>query len=546
MEERYAGILAALNAGMGAGRNARIEGDSGEVSVSGELALARASSPTLPPYSFPGADTDNDTDNDGPHVFPLSPPPPPSAYAAPPPPSAYIPHASTGARRRSSPGPDASAWFGGYSVAPAPSAASAYSHSSTHFLTRTETGTRTRTGSEEPLLTRAGSGSSFLDYGNLDYGNNHNNLDYGNHNNVRLGSAFGSPEGSMTGHGHASGLTPTPTSPSSGMLTRSATASSFDVLRSISSQGALRSTDSCGYGFGFGSASSGTGSYRGPGLGLAIGGAGGFGGEGATGGFKSEATTGFKSDSHGTAPTSFKSGRWKKGKRESVGSSSTASVSASVSGSGDERHAGVRAFFGRLRRGNTPSPRAGSEGLPRDVESEGCDEKSTSVQVFSAFVSPATPEPAPLAPLLSPRFILSNPDPRTRSPYIANPDPRPRSPYIVAEHEEGLRPWLTVDLASGSGSAPAPVFGETADGLLDPRLRDPVEGRSNSSLRDFEDYSRPIGGLINNRDRMHSTTTFGTIETHDFDDHRDREREEDGCAGTPRASWIIDGGAQMQ
>jgi hypothetical protein len=39
------------------------------------------------------------------------------------------------------------------------------------------------------------------------------------------------------------------------------------------------------------------------------------------------------------------------------------------------------------------------------------------------------------------------------------------------------------------------VFGGTADGLLDPRLRDPVEGRSNSSLRDFEDYSRPIGGV---------------------------------------------------
>jgi hypothetical protein len=46
---------------------------------------------------------------------------------------------------------------------------------------------------------------------------------------------------------------------------------------------------------------------------------------------------------------------------------------------------------------------------------------------------------------------------------------------------------------------------------------------------------------------MYSTTTFGTIETHDFDDgavqHREDGRQEDG---TPRASWIIDGGAQMQ
>jgi hypothetical protein len=434
MEERYAGILAALNAGMGAGRNAQIEGDSGE--VSGELTIARASSPTLPPYSLPGED------NDGPHVFPLSPPPPPSAYSAPPPPSAYIPHASNGSRRRSSPGPDASAWFGGYSVAPAPSAASNYSHSSTHFLTRTETGTRTRTGSEEPLLTRAGSGSSYLDYGNK----------------VRLGSAFGSPEGSMNGHNLS------PTSPSSGML--SAT-TSFDVLRSISSQGALRSTSSHGYGFGFGSTSSGTGSHQGPALGLAI----------------------------SAAPTSYKSSRvtrWKKGKRESTGSSSTAS--ASVSGSVDERHAGVRAFFGRLRRGNTPSPTAdSSRELPRDIESEGAAEKmnafgpNTTSQVFSAFVSPATPEPASVP--TSPRFVLSNPDPRPRSPYIH---------VDVAEHEDGLQPpswpWLTVE----STSPPAPADElrlTTADGLLDPRLRDPVEGRSNSSLRDFEDYSRPIGGV---------------------------------------------------
>lgn len=488
MEERYAGILAALNAGMGAGRNAQIEGDSGE--VSGELTIARASSPALSPYSIPGED------NDGPHVFPLSPPPPPSAYSAPPPPSAYIPHASNGSRRRSSPGPDASAWFGGYSVAPAPSAASNYSHSSTHFLTRTETGTRTRTGSEEPLLTRAGSGSSYLDYGNK----------------VRLGSAFGSPEGSTNGHNLS------PTSPSSGML--SAT-TSFDVLRSISSQGALRSTSSHGYEFGFGSTSSGTGSHQGPALGLAI----------------------------SAAPTSYKSSRvtrWKKGKRESTGSGSTAS--ASMSGSVDERHAGVRAFFGRLRRGNTPSPKAdSSRELPRDIESEGATEKmnaygpNATSQVFSAFVSPATPEPA-FVPT-SPRFVLSNPDPRPRSPYIH---------VDVAEHEDGLQPpswpWLIVE----SASSPAPADGSrltTTDGLLDPRLLDPVEGRSNSSLRDFEDYSRPIGGLINNR--MHSTTTFGTIDSQDIDDgtgvqNRGDDQQEHDCATVaqaPRASWIIDGGA---
>ncbi|KAG2129649.1 uncharacterized protein EDB93DRAFT_113143 [Suillus bovinus] len=427
MEERYGGIIAALNEGMGAGRNAQLEGDtSGE--VSGELVPARDSCATLPSYSLRGED------NDGLHVFPLS--PPPSAYSAPPPPSAYIPHAANGSRRRSSPGPDASAWFGGYSVAPAPSAASHYSHSSMQYLTRTETGTRTRTGSEEPLLTRAGSGSSYFDSGNK----------------VRLGSAFGSPEGSMNGHNLS------PTSHSSGML--SAT-TSFDVLRSISSQGALQSTSS--HGFGFGSTSSGTGSHQGPALGLAI----------------------------SAAPISYKSGRltrWKKGKRESTGSSTT--VSISLSGSVDERPAGVRGFLDRLRRGNTPSPKTdSSRELPRDVESEGAAEKMNAhdPNIFSAFVSPATPEPAPMP--TSPRFVLSNPDPWLSSPYVH---------ADVAEHEDNLQPpswpWLTVPATF----SPAPTDESRlamADGLLDPRLRDSVEGRSNSSLRDFEDYSRPIGGL---------------------------------------------------
>ncbi|KIK37101.1 hypothetical protein CY34DRAFT_476533 [Suillus luteus UH-Slu-Lm8-n1] len=591
MEERYAGILEALNAGMGAGRNVRLD-DSGEVSVlgdveaagAGEGALAtRASSPMLP---------GEDLDIDGPHVFPLSPPPPhpthtphPSAsssaygygYSAPPPPSAYIPHASNGARRRSSPGPDASAWFGGYTVAPA---ASNYSHSSahlfrtdtassTHFLmrndtgtgtltrthtesgtlTRTETGTRTRTGSEEPLLTRAGSGSEF---------------GYGGGRDGRLGSAFGSYEGSVNG----CGLAPTSpslsasghgfaTSPSSGVSghgyglatspSPSRTASSFDVLRSISSKGALRSMDSHGYGFGygFGSASSaGTGSYRGPGLGLAIAPTS-FSSDGRSG-VKSAPTSGFSSDA---PPTSFSDRRtgiksdrkgWKKGKREreSMGSCSTASASGSGSVDG---HGGVRAFFGRLRRGNTPSPKPSSG---RDVESEGCDEKSAGAkEVFSAFVSPATPEPVfgafatptpESAPLpTTPRFVLSN------------PDPRPSSPYIGDGH--GLWPWVTVESPSAPGPATTTALGDelhlttadglrlaTTDGLLDPRLRDPVEGRSNSSLRDFEDYSRPIGGLINNR--MQSTTTFGTVDTQDFDDGVGED--------VPRASWIIDGGAQ--
>jgi len=444
MEEPYAGILAALQAGMGAGRNAHIEGDtSGE--VSGELAIPHSSSPTLPLYSLPG-----ESHNDGLYIFPLS--PPPSAYIPVPPPSAYVPPSSKGPRRRSSPGPDASAWFAGHHIAPTSSVTSHHSVSTSNILTRTETGTRTRTGSEEPLLTRVGSGSSYLDSGNK----------------IRLGSAFGSPKGSLNGHNLS------PTSPSSGR--RSNTISSFGALRSVSSRGALRSMSSHGYEFGFGSVSSGTGSHRGPALGLAING----------------------------APTSYKSKRairWRKGKRESTGSS-TSITSASACSSTDDKPAGVRTFLGRLRLRNTPSPKANSF---RDLESEGASEKRnsdapglhSSPQTFSAVLSPATPPPEPVSVPTSPRFILSNPDPQPPSPHV-NVD----AEGALQGREDDLRPptwpWLGHTQTNMLPPSPAPTFGSrisAAEGLLDPRLRENVEGRSNASLRDFEDYSRPIGGV---------------------------------------------------
>ncbi|OAX34257.1 hypothetical protein K503DRAFT_803736 [Rhizopogon vinicolor AM-OR11-026] len=490
MEEPYAEILAALNAGMGAGRNAHIEGDtSGE--ISGELAMPHSSSPTLPLYSLPP-----ERHHDGLYMFPLS--PPPSTYVPAPPPSAYVPPPSSKSPwRRSSPGPDASAWFAGHNIAPTSSVTSHHSNSTSNVLSRTETGTRTRTGSEEPLLSRVGSGSSYLDSGHK----------------IRLGSAFGSPKGSVSGHNHN-------LSPSSDR--RSNTISSFGALRSVSSGGALRSMSSHGYEFGFGSASSGTGSHRGPALGLAISG----------------------------GPISYKSRRaikWTKGKRESTGSSISAT---SAYGSADEKPAGVRAFLGRLRLRNSPSPKASSL---RDLESEGMSEKRnsgapgqhTSPQAFSAVLSPATPPLEPTSLPTSPRFVLSNPDPQPHSPYV-NIDAQ----GALQGHEDGLQPptWPWLGHAPTNTLPPSPAHtlesrSSAAEGLLDPRLRENVEGRSNASLRDFEDYSRPIGGLVNNR--MHSTTTFGTADSLDgmsVRNQEDDQQEEVGATATsiPRSSWVVD------
>ncbi|CAL1709361.1 unnamed protein product [Somion occarium] len=70
---------------------------------------------------------------------------------------------------------------------------------------------------------------------------------------------------------------------------------------------------------------------------------------------------------------------------------------------------------------------------------------------------------------------------------------------------------------------PSPALTERSsqnapEGLLDPRLglhlgTGGVESTAAISLRDDQDYSRPIGGLVNNR--MYSTTTFHTLDTRD-------------------------------
>ncbi|KIJ63832.1 hypothetical protein HYDPIDRAFT_112805 [Hydnomerulius pinastri MD-312] len=582
MEERYAGILAALHAGgdMGAGLEG---GSTGGVygshrgratNVNGDMddELARSSSPTLPLYAMPPEDP--------PYAFPLSPPPP--MATAPhhqmsqpaPPPSAYF----SASRRRSSPGPDASAWFGGYSIAPSCNSHYDYAHSQTmgsgSGSGSVDALTRTHTGSEEPLL---GIGRvSEMSHG-APGGLNVTGAGPGaGGNRLGLGSAFGSPEGSMYSpstsavypglRGDTTGSYDARSASGSGSYgyTRSGTPSSFDVLRSVSSQGALSSAYSHGHGqnqgfrFGFGgpgSASSGStgkrGRYR---------------------------------HSFGNPPTSFRawkeksSGGSEKSKEKDWRRSSGSSTSALASGSADEKQGrtspvlGVRAFLGRLRRaGNTPSPRSSTRELasppPRATASPDVDlEKATGVSDAGR----VTPPPPPIQiHIVTPQraqysFVLSNPDPHPPSPYsgtkdapqatgtpphegdLYNPHEAPMYSHPEAMYPSpsagGLHPQAT--LTSGYTypvSIPSPVPTEELrlEGLLHPRLR--VEGNSDRSLRDFEDYSRPIGGLVNNR--MYSTTTFGTVD--DNETGRDTPSHEQvdvfgATPGVPRESWFVD------
>ncbi|KAF8438890.1 hypothetical protein L210DRAFT_3504628 [Boletus edulis BED1] len=580
MAERYAGILAALHSTEGFGRGNE-GGSTGGVygsrhdtatDIDGDDDIARASSPTLPLHVPPPDDL--------PYMVPLSPPPPVSqslyhqTTQPAPPPSSY--HMAS--RRKSSPGPDAAAWFSGYSVAP--SYNSHYARSQTlgsgSGSGSVDALTRTLTGSEEPLL-GIGKVTPEVSSGvSTPGGISPTTATDPGGSRPGLGSAFGSPATSMyspssvytTLQYDASGSHDTRTASGSGSLgyTRSGTPSSFDVLRSVSSQGALSSTYSQGLRFGSsrpGSSSSG-GTGKKP-----------------------------RSDQHsfGIPPTSFKawkdrssaaSEKAKQGEKQSLREGERKSrprswTSASASGSADEKQGrgspvlGVRALFGRLRRaGHTPSPHSSNKDLPSPTK--------TSVDVDSekAAADRVTPPPIQIEAATPQRrrfsFILSNPDPHPPSPYSGvgtmTPDTPPRQglrpiQYIptydptdfkpVPFNTGGLQPTT---LPSGyvlvSAPSPAPTEeSRLADGLLHPRLR--TQGCSDASLRDFEDYSRPIGGVVKNR--LYSTTTFGTQDENDrspsqgtpvLDVVTGDENETDDVfgastlSGVPRDSWLID------
>lgn len=533
MEERYAGILAALQSTERFGRDNE-GGSTGGIygsrhntttDMDGDDDVARASSPTLPLHELPP--------DDPPYMVPLSPPPPVSqplyhqaTQPAPPPSSYYM-----ASRRKSSPGPDAATWFSGYSVAP--SCASHYARSQTlgsgSGSGSVDALTRTRTGSEEPLL---GIGKVALEVSagaSTPEGISPTTAtDAGGSNRPFLGSAFGSPAASMyspssvypTLQHDTSGSHDTRTASGSGSYgyARSGTPSSFDVLRSVSSQGALSSAYSQGHGqsqgfrFGFnrqGSSSSGSTGKK----------------------------AGSTRHSFGVPPTSFKpwkdwgstaSDKEKPAEKQSLREKAPdprprSWTSASTSGSVNEKHGrgspviGVRALLGRLRRaGHTPSPHSSNKDLPSPTRA------TMNVDPEKAVAGRVTPPPIQIEPATPHRrrfsFILSNPDPYPPSPYSGAGDVRPspgtpphqetrpiqynvpiRAPHDSKPVSIGtgeLQPAMTFPTGYMLMSAPSPAPTEEsrlAEGLLHPRLR--TEGCSDASLRDFEDYSRPIGGV---------------------------------------------------
>jgi hypothetical protein len=536
MEERYTGILAALHSTErfrrrnDGGSTGGVYGSRHNIAtdVDDDDDIARASSPTLPLHVLPP--------DDPPYTVPLSPPPPVSqssyhqtTQAVPPPSSYYM-----ASRRKSSPGPgpDAAAWFSGYSVAP--SYNSHYARSQTlgsgSGSGSVDALSRTRTGSEEPLL-GIGKVAPEVSAGvSTPGGTNPTTVADPGTNRPGLGSAFGSPAASMYSPStlypvlqyDSSGSYGARTASGSGSYgyARSGTPSSFDVLRSVSSQGALSSaysdghSQSQGFRFGFsraGSSSSGSigkkaGSTRHS-----------FGVPGPPTSFRAW------KDRGSTASEKEKQGEKQSLREKDWKSRPRSWTSTSNSGSVDEKQGrgspvvGVRALLGRLRRaGHTPSPHSSNKDLPSPTQA------SMHVDPEKAATDRMTSSPIQVEVATPPRrqfsFVLSNPDPHPPSPYSGAgdvvptsdapphqelrpiqykmPTSGPHGPKPVSFSIGRLQPGTTLPMeyVLAPASSPAPTEeSRLAEGLLHPRLR--TEGCSDASLRDFEDYSRPIGGV---------------------------------------------------
>ncbi|KAI6112146.1 hypothetical protein EDD16DRAFT_1181716 [Pisolithus croceorrhizus] len=513
MEERYAGILAALHTGHGTGASTDgVYGSQRHQNGESDVDMAHSSSSTLPFHPLPSND-------DALHIISLSPPPAAILSSRPStsPPSTYV-NPMMEPLRRSSPGPDAAAWLGGYV---APSCASHYAHSQTlgsrSGSCSVDALTRTHTGSEEPLLS-----AGILSYTQPLGGNK-----------LGLGSAFGSAEGSVYSPSHCyDARSRTLSGSGSYAHTRSLASSSFDMLRSMSSQGAL-SGSHADHGFGSGGVRS-----------------------------VSSDSMGRKKHRHGfgSPPSSFKA--WKergssvrnkgesKNRRRSTESSDT---SVSASGSGDERKGwsspahGVRGLLDRLRRvGHTPSPMSSSMALPATPRKSNKDfDVERTAGAGGEEVRPPTPAPIQSPVPTSPRsYVVLNPSPRlgTNAASASVSQLGDNNDILLYNPHDPLSP-PTLPYASMPSPAPTDAS-RLPEGLLHPRLE--VEGRSVTSLRDFEDYSRPIGGHVNHR--VYSTTTFGTADysestpVHEARDELPGEPTDSG----PRGSRFVDESPQSR
>ncbi|KAH9855694.1 hypothetical protein C2E23DRAFT_724263 [Lenzites betulinus] len=160
--------------------------------------------------------------------------------------------------------------------------------------------------------------------------------------------------------------------------------------------------------------------------------------------------------------------------------------------------------------------------------------------------APSTGLPPSIVRPLSPSLGTLPRSPFAQVP-VVNPSSGPGGGPALGPHAvtaSGLPVWpgLTAALGQLAMPSPAPTEGSSVnapEGLLDPRFahRPGMQSQGALSFRDDMDYSRPIGGLVNNRQysrttiqtmstlarrpsmESHDTATGGEMLHHYFDDH---------------------------
>ncbi|KII84601.1 hypothetical protein PLICRDRAFT_179411 [Plicaturopsis crispa FD-325 SS-3] len=174
-----------------------------------------------------------------------------------------------------------------------------------------------------------------------------------------------------------------------------------------------------------------------------------------------------------------------------------------------------KSFVSRLRGGRGSSPES-------PVKSRG-PSPTYPPPMYPARVSPTMtrrptsptypgdrPPPGFLRSHTPPPSSLLNSHSPTTTVFAAHAPPRDIPP------ENMRKPWERAPLTLPPLPSTSAEDPPEPRSLLDPRLSfrlGAVGQSSSSSLRDHVDYSRPIGGLVNNR--MNSTTTFDTKDTKD-------------------------------
>ncbi|KAH9478025.1 hypothetical protein JR316_0010261 [Psilocybe cubensis] len=165
----------------------------------------------------------------------------------------------------------------------------------------------------------------------------------------------------------------------------------------------------------------------------------------------------------------------------------------------------VKGFLNRLR---TTSHRVSTQSIAT-LRGTPAPQPRATTDDTSFLPPPGVYSPSLLNP---PQALLRFPRGVTGNGYTSLSPPLPQMSSAGYDLHPPSFPWPTMTLPS----APSPVPTDASsmvEGLLHPRLGalDTAQQASTASLRDHEDYTRPINGLVNNH--LRSTTTFDTLNS---------------------------------